>query len=238
MAKILIIDDEQDIVDLITFMLESENYEVLTASNGIKGLKKVGEEEPELVLLDYMMPDMDGLEVLKAIRKNYIDTYVVMVTGRGSETVAVEVMKAGASDYLIKPFDTNQLLQTVEIILKEREAEIHERRSLKKAMSMAGLAHTSTGCNEDVEYKGRRLHIQTENVSSEQCIARSQVFDKGAILASRTIDYSRFKGREDMAKLVNAIVKRLHNEMIEDLLIGKYDNEIEAHITKTMDNIQ
>src|SRR3990172_2876165 len=111
--KILVVDDEQDIVKVLSKILEISGYEVISATNGTDAIVLVKNENPELVLLDYMMPDLTGLDVLKEIKKNSDEIYVVMVTGRGSEEVAAAVMKAGASDYVIKPFVKDQIVTVV-----------------------------------------------------------------------------------------------------------------------------
>jgi signal transduction histidine kinase len=122
--KILVVDDEQDIVKVLSKILELAGYEVISAYNGTEAVQHVKENNPDLVLLDYMMPDITGLEVLQQIKAFSEEVYVVMVTGRGSEEVAASVMKAGASDYVIKPFVKDQILTVVKDTLRIRTAEI------------------------------------------------------------------------------------------------------------------
>lgn len=122
--KILVVDDEQDIVKVLSKILELAGYEVISAYNGTEALQHVKENNPDLVLLDYMMPDITGLEVLQQIKAFSEEVYVIMVTGRGSEEVAASVMKAGASDYVIKPFVKDQILTVVKDTLRIRTAEI------------------------------------------------------------------------------------------------------------------
>ncbi len=126
--KILVVDDEQDIVKVLSKILELAGHEVIAAFNGVEALQAVRQRNPQLVLLDYMMPDMTGLEVLKQIKEFSEETYVVMVTGRGSEEVAASVMKAGASDYVIKPFVREQITTVVKDTLRIRSAEIKAKR--------------------------------------------------------------------------------------------------------------
>ena len=126
--KILVVDDEQDIVKVLSKILEIAGYEVITALNGTEALHLVRQGNPHLVLLDYMMPDMTGFEVLKQIKEFSEEIYVVMVTGRGSEEVAASVMKAGASDYVIKPFVRDQITTVVKDTLRIRSAEIKAKR--------------------------------------------------------------------------------------------------------------
>jgi signal transduction histidine kinase len=141
--KILVVDDEQDIVRVLQKILEISGYQVVTAASGAEALKVVKEENPVLVLLDYMMPDLTGLDVLRAIKEYSEDIYVIMVTGRGSEEVAANVMKAGASDYVIKPFVKDQILLVVKDTLRIRQAEIVSRR----------LQHEIILLNRELEHK-------------------------------------------------------------------------------------
>ncbi|MGC2424799.1 MAG: response regulator [Nitrospirota bacterium] len=122
--KILVVDDEQDIVKVLSKILELAGYEVISAYNGTEAVQYVKEDKPDLVLLDYMMPDITGLEALQQIKTFSEEVYVIMVTGRGSEEVAASVMKAGASDYVIKPFVKDQILTVVRDTLRIRSAEI------------------------------------------------------------------------------------------------------------------
>lgn len=125
--RILVVDDEAIILQLATMVLTSRGFEVLTASSGRECLEIVERETPALVLLDYMMPVMDGMTTLHQLRKQHPDTYVIMLTGKGSEQIAVEVMKAGAADYILKPFKNQDLVERIENVLRIRRIEIHNR---------------------------------------------------------------------------------------------------------------
>ena len=125
--RLLVIDDERIILELTSMILRSKGYEVLTADNGRLGLEIVERDAPALVLLDYMMPGMDGMSALRQIRERFPDTYVVMFTGKGSEEIAVELMKGGASDYILKPFNNQDLVERIENVLRIRRIELHNR---------------------------------------------------------------------------------------------------------------
>lgn len=125
--SIVVVDDERIILELTSMILTSKGYRVLTAVNPLEGLALVAREKPALVLLDYMMPRMDGMSVLRKIRQEFPDTYVIMFTGKGSEEIAVELMKAGASDYILKPFNNQDLAERIENVLRLRRIELHNR---------------------------------------------------------------------------------------------------------------
>ena len=128
MHKILIVDDDPTLVDFLKLLLDSEGYETEDATDGETAIRRIAEFHPEVVLLDYMMPNMDGLDVLKHVSKNYATSFVVMLTGKGSEEVAVECMKAGAIDYVLKPFDNERLLSVIRSAVRFRETELQKRQ--------------------------------------------------------------------------------------------------------------
>ncbi len=135
---ILIADDEEVIVELAGLLLKKRGFSVVSARNGEQCLEMVARYQPALVLLDYMMPVMNGLEALKQIRNRYPDVYVVMFTGKGNEDVAVELMRAGAADYLRKPFASESLIKRIEAVLAVRQVEIENRELLKERESLQG----------------------------------------------------------------------------------------------------
>jgi DNA-binding response OmpR family regulator len=122
MTKILIVDDDPNLVDFLKLLLDSEGYETSEAYDGKSALEKIASYSPEVVLLDYMMPNMHGLEVLRNVARDYSSSLVIMLTGKGSEEVAVECMKAGAADYVVKPFDNDHLIAVIRNVLRVREA--------------------------------------------------------------------------------------------------------------------
>ncbi len=130
--KLLVVDDEEVIVDLTALLLRGRGFEVLRAYNGEECLEVVAREKPALVLLDYMMPVMDGETALREIVKLHPETYVIMFTGKGSEEVAVRLMKAGAADYLQKPFVNSSLLERIDTVLQIRLVELANRQLMRE----------------------------------------------------------------------------------------------------------
>ena len=112
--KILIVDDSPDICKLLEELLQPCDYDIMVCTDGKKALDFVLDEEPCVVLLDYMMPEIDGITVLKQIRAQTPEVKVIIITGAGTEEVAVEAMKAGADDYVTKPFKSQKVLDVCE----------------------------------------------------------------------------------------------------------------------------
>ena len=136
--KILIIDDERMILELTSMVLSGRGFDVAIADNASEGYSIIAAEHPALVLLDYMMPQVNGLEALKEIRSRFPETYVIMFTGKGSEEVAVELMKAGASDYVLKPFSNAKLVERLENVLHLRSIELRNKELLEEQKRLLG----------------------------------------------------------------------------------------------------
>jgi two-component system, OmpR family, alkaline phosphatase synthesis response regulator PhoP len=117
MAKVLVIDDEPSIVNLITAYLKPEGYEVLTASDGPSGLKAARAFKPDLIILDIMLPGMDGIELLSRLRRES-EVYVILLTARTEETDKVVGLSVGADDYVTKPFSPRELTARVKAALR------------------------------------------------------------------------------------------------------------------------
>ena len=111
--RVLVVDDEQNIVDILRFNLEREGYEVISANDGGEALEKARSEAPDLILLDVMLPVMDGFEVLSEIRKTDRITPVIMLTAREEESDKILGLEIGADDYIVKPFSVRELLARV-----------------------------------------------------------------------------------------------------------------------------
>lgn len=129
-AKILVVDDSPDVLLLCRVHLEYEGYEVLTADDGIRALKKVEEEHPDLILLDVMMPVVDGWEVLSTVKKNPETRaiQVVMLTARGAGMDEMRGWREGASGYVTKPFNPATLSSVVREALVQTPVEADQRR--------------------------------------------------------------------------------------------------------------
>ena len=117
-ARILVVEDEPNMVAGLRDNFEFEGYEVITAGDGIEGLRRALEESPDLVILDVMMPRMSGLEVCKQLRAQRDSIPIIMLTARGQELDKVVGLELGADDYVTKPFSIRELLARVKAVLR------------------------------------------------------------------------------------------------------------------------
>ena len=121
--KILAVDDESSILDLLKFNIEKEGYTFVSASDGEEGLQKVISETPDLVLLDVMLPKMDGLTVCRKIRQEGINIPVIMLSARSEEIDKILGLEIGADDYITKPFSTRELIARIKANLRKSEQD-------------------------------------------------------------------------------------------------------------------
>jgi two-component system alkaline phosphatase synthesis response regulator PhoP len=121
-AKILVIDDEQDILDLVMAYLKPEGYDVRTASEGLAGLELARRFEPDLIVLDIMLPGIDGMELLARLRRES-EVYVIMLTAKTEETDKIVGLSVGADDYVTKPFSPRELVARIKAALRRIRGE-------------------------------------------------------------------------------------------------------------------
>ncbi len=147
--KILVIDDEETTVQLIGILLERRGYEVIKALRAEEGLRKAYRTQPDLVLLDIMMPDMDGWEVCKRLR-DMSDVPIVFLTARGEVRDVVRGLEMGADDYIIKPYDNEELVARV---------RAHLRRSPRPSMSEELVFN---GGDFRINFMNREVRVRSE----------------------------------------------------------------------------
>jgi len=150
--KILIIEDEANITQLIRLYLERAGYTVITASDGVAGLELHARERPDLVILDLMLPVMDGMEVCRRIRA-WADTPILMLTARQGEEDRIAGLELGADDYLVKPFSPREVVSRVKAILRRssRAGALHAQEV--DALAEAVGVHRANG----LSFKGNQL---------------------------------------------------------------------------------
>ncbi len=131
--KILLVDDEPDILEIVGYNLTNEGYQVITAKNGLEAVKKAKKEKPQLIILDVMMPNMDGIEACEAIRKlpDLSATLITFLTARGEDYSQMAGFDAGADDYITKPIKPKVLVSKVNALLRRLKTE-EDNKSLIK----------------------------------------------------------------------------------------------------------
>jgi DNA-binding response OmpR family regulator len=129
--KILVVDDETSVTDLIGYNLKKDHYQVLVAHDGEAALNIARDQDPDLILLDLMLPKIDGLDVCRELRKTS-QVPIIMVTARGEETDRVIGLELGADDYLCKPFSMRELLARIKAVLRRNQKDPSPTRSVIK----------------------------------------------------------------------------------------------------------
>ncbi|WP_056974169.1 response regulator YycF [Holzapfeliella floricola] len=136
--KILVVDDEKPISDIIKFNLKKENYDVVVAYDGEEAVAQVEAEKPDLIILDLMLPKMDGIEVAREVRKKY-NMPIIMVTAKDSEIDKVLGLEIGADDYVTKPFSNRELVARVKANLRREITSSSEEEPEQKMIKVGDL---------------------------------------------------------------------------------------------------
>ena len=157
MVKILIVDDEQDIVELLSYNLEKEKFSIVKAYDGEAALGLVRSEKPDLMILDLMLPKMNGLDVCKAVRRNpeIANLPIIMLTAKGEEIDKIIGLEIGADDYITKPFSIKELIARVRSIL--RRMQDNDNKMGKEEFIYKDLAINYASCL--VQIRGKKLTL-------------------------------------------------------------------------------
>jgi two-component system alkaline phosphatase synthesis response regulator PhoP len=202
---ILIVDDENDIIELLTYNLEKEGYKVISANDGVEGLEKAKSLRPSLILLDLMMPKMDGIETCQLIREepSLNESLIVFLTSRSEDYSQVACLEAGADDFVSKPVKPRVLLAKINALLRRQErVEVGN-----------SVVNSSIAINRDkfvVEHQGRSIFLPKKEFELLELLASkpgkvftrdqimSSVWGNETIVGERTIDVHIRKLREKL----------------------------------------
>ncbi len=176
---ILLVEDEEHLQKTIRLNLELEGYAVTTADNGIEALKNFRKDNFHLIILDVMLPEMNGFDVCEQIRKENVAVHVLFLTAKGSGSDRVQGLKLGADDYLTKPFNLEELLLRVSILIKRSNPEKEEK----------GIESYSFGGNEVnfVTYEIKGLNEKTELSKREIALLKLLIERKGEVVSREDI---------------------------------------------------
>lgn len=176
--KILIIEDEQNICTFVKTMLETNDYQVLTAKNGEEGKTMGLSHNPNLIILDLGLPDIDGCDLIEIFREK-IDTPIIVLSARSGEADKVKALDLGANDYITKPFGANELLARVRAVLRNSRFTGIGDRQIRKDFRIK---------NMEIEYERRRITIDGKEIHLTQ--TEYNIVELLSVHAGRVLTYS------------------------------------------------
>ena len=209
--KILIIDDDIELLELLEEYLSNNGIEVKTASSGKMGLSMIGENEFSLAILDVMMPEMSGLDVLKVINTDYIHLPVIMLTAKGDEIDRVVGLEMGADDYIVKPFSPRELLARIKAIIRREEKTSKKLRKGKKILS-------SEIIKLDLKKRHACVNGNLVDLSSLEFDLLSVLVENRGIVLSREKLMDLARGKEFMAydRSIDVAISRIRQKIEKD----------------------
>jgi len=206
-AKILLVDDEPDILEILEYNLTKEGYEVTTAGNGKEGLRKAEEVQPDLIMLDIMMPVMDGVEVCRQLREKpeFKSTIITFLTAREEDYSQIAALDTGGDDYITKPIRPRVLVSRVKALLRRNDRkEEEEQRVIKVGDIEIDLDKVIVRRGEErIELAKKEFDLLTLLTSKPgKVFSRDEIFNRvwgiDVIVGNRTIDVHIRKLREKL----------------------------------------
>lgn len=210
MNKILVVDDEQSITEMIKLCLSKNGYICETANDGMTATKKIEEKRFDLVLLDIMIPDIDGYDLIEYIKQ--FDIPVIFVTAKTAVTDRVKGLKLGADDYILKPFDLDELLARISTVLRRfhKTENIIELGRIKIDTLERIVLFDATPVNLTAkEYELLLFLIRNKNIALYRETIFEQVWQEPYFANTRTIDLhiQRLKKKLDLGEAIEAVYK-------------------------------
>jgi len=205
--KILIVDDEKDIRDLLEFNLENEGYETIKAKDGLEALKKAESGQPDLILLDIMLPHKDGFEVLRELRENKetANIPVIFLTAKDNEIDEVVGLELGADDYIIKPISIRKLLARVKKSFRKKPKQVDDASDTLKfnGLSIDASSYQTKVDGQEIMFTRKEFEIlhylanRPGRVITRR-ILLDELWDENVVVIDRTIDVHIRKIREKL----------------------------------------
>jgi len=208
--KILVVDDEDSIVKIIKYNLEKEGFEVLTACDGEEGYKIASDKKPDLILLDIMMPKMDGYEVCKKIREKS-NVPIIMLTARAEEVDKVVGLELGADDYVTKPFGNRELIARVKAHLRRTEIKREEAQTSENSGKYGDIVIDFE--RFEVYKRGEVIYLTVREFELLKFLAtqKNQIFSREALL-EKVWGYEYFGD----VRAVDVTIRRLREKVEDD----------------------
>ncbi len=175
--KVLIVEDDPGVAEPVAVALKAEGYEVVVAEDGPSALDKFVQEKPDIVILDLVLPEMHGFDVLQAMRRK-ADVPVIILSGRGEESDRIAGIEMGADDYIVKPFSMRELTARVRMVLRRLE-----RGGQRDEVIRVGDLVIDTGSRK-VEINGKEVRLGPKEYALLECLARhaGRVMSRQALL--------------------------------------------------------
>ena len=161
MKKVLVVDDEQSIIDVLVYNLKKEGYETIEATDGITAVNIALEQKPDLMLLDIMLPKLDGLSVCKRV-KNHLNIPILMLTAKDAEIDKIVGLELGADDYITKPFSVRELMARVKANLRKNEISNIPKEAISDTMESNGKKENVIKVN-DLELDLDRFEVRVRD---------------------------------------------------------------------------
>lgn len=213
--KILVVDDEKPIVDILKFNLEKEGFEVLTADNGVSALEAALTQNPDLILLDIMLPKMDGFDVCRKVREK-LNVPIIMITARDEEVDKVLGLELGADDYITKPFSVRELIARVKANMRrvttDVAADTDDRISVDDNFIINATRYEAVKNDEVLDLTLREYELLKFLVTQP-----NRIFTREALLSS--VWGYEFYGD---VRTVDVTVRRLREKIEDDSSNPKY----------------
>ncbi len=211
--KILVVEDERNIVDILTFNLAREGYDTLEALDGAAGLRLALEQDPDLILLDLMLPKMDGFQVCRTLREQGWATPIIMLTAREEETDKVLGLELGADDYITKPFSMRELLARVKSNI--RRTEMLAGAVLQSTANRLELGRVQVDLDAMLVYKdGEALDLTQREYELVKTLAssRGQAVSRESLM-EQVWNYDGYVGD---VRAVDVAIRRLREKLEDD----------------------
>lgn len=220
-TKILLVDDEPDIIEIIRFNLEQNGYQISTASDGLEAIKVAEKEIPHLIIMDVMMPNLDGIEACERLRQDdrFSDTIIMFLTARGEDYSYVAAFDAGADDYVTKPIKPKVLVSKVKGLLRRLKEKESKNIYVFNKLTIDRDSYKVINENKELSLPRKEFELLFLLASKPgKVFTREKIMDKvwgGDVVGDRTIDVHIRKLREKIGNHYFKTVKGIGYKFIQ-----------------------
>ena len=210
MTKILIVDDDKDILKVLEANLKFENYEVITAENGFEAYEKARKENPDLIILDLNLPDIDGIQVCHKLREVEVDIPIIMLTARDSVSDKILGLECGADDYIVKPFNFLELHARIKSCLRRVKRDDKYKELKFKSLTIIPE-------RQEIKYNGQKINL----TKTEYNLFMFLFKNVGKICTRRDIKRELWKDKDiyDWSRTIDIHINHLRKKLPEDVKI-------------------